>query len=62
MRLVLLVMHVENVFYKLKLLYRYTYIYIYLYIYIYIYKYIFLVVYPCSIVLDAFAERGISES
>ena len=56
MRLVLLVMHVENAFYKLKLLYRYTYIYIYIYIYI------FLVVYPCSIVLDAFAERGISES
>ena len=54
-------------------IYIYTlYIYIYtLYIYIhYIYIYInqsinqsiWIIVYPCGIVLDAFAERGISES
>ena len=27
-----------------------------------IYMYILIIVYPCSIALDAFAERGISES
>ena len=41
-----------------------TYIYIYIYTYIYIhtyYIYILIIIYPCSIVLDAFAERGLSE-
>ena len=38
------------------------YIIIYkLYLFIYIYMYILIVVYPCGIVLNAFAERGISE-
>ena len=32
-----------------------------IYIYIYIYIYILIIVYPCGIVLDAFAERGIYE-
>ena len=36
--------------------------YIYVYIYIYINKSIWIIVYPCGIVLDAFAEHGISES
>ena len=31
-------------------------------IYIYIYIYILNIVYSCGIVLDAFAERGVSES
>ena len=30
--------------------------------YLYIYTKILIIVYPCGIVLDAFAERGISES
>ena len=34
--------------------------YIY-YICLYIYMYILIIVYPCGIVLNAFAERGISE-
>ena len=33
-----------------------------IYIYIYIYIYILNIVYFCGILLDAFAERGISES
>ena len=37
-------------------------IYIYVYVYIYIYIYILNIVYSCGILLDAFAERGISES
>ena len=37
-------------------------IYIYMYMYIYIYIYILNIVYSCGILLDAFAERGISES
>ena len=32
-----------------------------MYIYIYIYIYILIIVYPCGIMLDAFAECGISE-
>ena len=34
----------------------------YIYVYIYINKSIWIIVYPCCIVLDAFAEHGISES
>ena len=33
-----------------------------IHIYIIIYIYILIIVHPCGIVLDAFAERGISES
>ena len=39
----------------------YIYIHIYIYIYICIYIYILIIVYPCGIMLDAFAECGISE-
>ena len=40
----------------------YMCIYIYVYIYVYVYIYILIIVYPCGIVLDAFAELGKSES
>ena len=43
-------------------LYIYIYICTYMYMYIYIYIYILIIVYPCGIVLDAFAELGKSES
>ena len=33
----------------------------YIYVYTYIYIHILIIVYPCGIVLDVFAERGISE-
>ena len=44
-----------------KYIYVCVYIYIYIYIYMYICMYTFIIVYLCGIVLDAFAECGISK-